>query len=80
MGRDSDRRDLSTAEVAALLGVATNTVRNWHERGELPAVRLPDPPGRRGNMRFPWPAVVALAESLGRDVVHPDDSAPPTGV
>lgn len=77
MAGDSDKRDLSTAEVAELFGVATNTVRNWHDRGQLAGERLPDPPGRRGNMRFPWAAVVELAASLRREVRHPDDSPPP---
>lgn len=77
MTRDNPKaRDLTTAEVAALLDVAENTVRNWAARGELESRRLPDPPGRRGNLRFPWASVAALADKLGLTVAHPDQQPP----
>ena len=81
MGSDNEkRRALSTKEVAVLFGVATNTVRNFVDRGQLEVEPSPDPPGRRANMKFAWDTVGAFAASqYRREVSHPDDSPPAEG-
>lgn len=72
---DSGRRELSTEEVAALAGLAPNTIRARFDDGTLPGHRLPAPAGRkrRGNLVFEWPDVAAFLRAMGRPAVHPDD-------
>jgi len=48
---------LSTSEAAEILGVTSQTIRNWDDRGTLPAVRTP-----KGYRFFNRAQVEALAE------------------
>jgi excisionase family DNA binding protein len=60
---------LTTSEVAELLKVDPQTVRNWHRDGLLPpAVRL----GERGHFR--WPEKL-ITEFLERQPAHPERAA-----
>lgn len=72
---------LTTAEVATLLDVSPETVRDWAVDGTLPARRTPghQPPG--GHYRFPLHAVVVLARrrgSIGMPTTT-GDGGPPLG-
>lgn len=72
---------LTTAEVAALLDVTPEIVRDWAGDGTLPARRTPGlrPPG--GHYRFPRHAVITLASrraSIGKPTTT-GDGGPPLG-
>jgi predicted site-specific integrase-resolvase len=55
---------VSAADIAARLGVATNTVTKWHHRGLLPP---PVAVVKRRTMRlWSWEAVETWAQSTGR--------------
>ena len=42
-----NEENLKTAEVAAMLNVTIDSIRTWHKKGLLPAVRTPG-----GHLRF----------------------------
>jgi excisionase family DNA binding protein len=58
MSMSDRRRLLTTDETANLLGVSTDSVRRWADRGYLRAVRF----GPRGRFRFPADEVARLSE------------------
>jgi excisionase family DNA binding protein len=59
---------LTTGEVADMLDVTTQTVRNWADRGWLPSARM-RPTGRRRIPRAAIDEVVAFRERLLREGV-----------
>lgn len=44
---------LTTTQVSKILGVSSQTVINWIEEGELPAMKLPGGTGQRRKFRVP---------------------------
>jgi len=66
---------LTVRETARRLGVHENTVRNWHERGMLRAVRLPGSGYRRFDMaeveRLRHEMLTDLAPAVEGPVIRP---------
>lgn len=61
INRDSLPPVLTVGQVAQLLGVHINTVRNWSNRGVLPVYRV----GPRHDRRFRCEEIFTLFESSG---------------
>ena len=53
--------NLKTAEVAAMLNVTIDSIRTWHKKGLLPAVRTPG-----GHLRFRKADVVRFYQQYQR--------------
>jgi excisionase family DNA binding protein len=53
-------RSLTLSQAAKALGVHPNTVRNWVNRGQVPAMRLPS-----GHRRFTRDQIEAIKEQMG---------------
>ena len=56
---DSFSELLRIGQAAALLGVNTNTLRNWEQQGKIPSIRI----GGRGDCRFRRSELLALLSS-----------------
>lgn len=66
------RRMLKPGEVAAIFSVSVHSLYRW-EQTDPPAITPVRPSGPRGQRRYKWEDVAALAQLRGMDVVHPDD-------
>ena len=66
---------LNVRETARRLGVHENTVRNWEERGQLRAIRLPGSGYRRFDLaeveRLRMEMLADLAPAVEGPVIHP---------
>lgn len=67
---------LSVRETARLLGVHENTVRNWHKRGILKAIRLPGSGYRRFSRSQIERMRREMLETYAPDTVMPEQRGP----